>query len=280
MICVVVWYLYYCDPKDDYGIKISELRRFEVKGKVIGEGTKPLICTPLVGKTKDVILAELSAVLIKKPDIIEWRADFFEGIANTNEVIAIAKEIKEIAGNIPIIFTIRSIREGGQPIILSDSEAIELNAAICTGTSVEYVDCELSNTPEHFAQLCNVAHANGVKVIASFHNFRSTPSQDILNQKFAQAELKGADVAKVAVMPQSLEDVITLFSATLEAKRRLKIPVISMSMGGLGAVTRMFGGVFGSSVSFAVGQSSSAPGQVPIEDLNAVFHIVDKSMGV
>lgn len=251
-----------------------------MKAKVIGEGSKPLICTPLVGKTKEIILAELSNVLIKKPDIIEWRADFFEGIANTNEVIAIAKEIKEIVGNIPIIFTIRSIREGGQPIALSDSEAIELNAAICTDTSVEYVDCELSNTPEHFEQLRKVAQANGAKVIASFHNFDCTPSQDVLNEKFTQAELKGADVAKVAVMPQSLEDVITLFSVTLAAKNRLKIPVISMSMGGLGAVTRMFGGVFGSAVSFAVGQSSSAPGQVPIEDLNTVFHIVDRSMGM
>jgi len=52
-----------------------------------------------------------------------------------------------------------------------------------------------------------------------------------------------------------------------------------MSMGGLGAVTRLFGGVFGSSVSFAVGQNSSAPGQVPIEDLNTVFKIISKSIG-
>ena len=250
-----------------------------MKSKVIGEGTKPLVCTPLVGRTKEVILAELSNVLIKEPDIIEWRADFFEGVDNTNEVIAIAKEMKEFAGNIPIIFTIRSIREGGQPITLSDCETIELNSTICTDTSIEYVDCELSNTPEHFEQLRKVAQANGTKVIASFHNFSSTPSKDILNGKFTQAELYGADVAKVAVMPQNLEDVIALFSVTLEAKNRLKIPVISMSMGGLGAVTRMFGGVFGSSVSFAVGQSSSAPGQVPIEDLKTVFHIVGKSMG-
>ena len=95
-----------------------------------------------------------------------------------------------------------------------------------------------------------------------------------------QAELYSADVAKVAVMPQTLEDVLTLFSVTLEAKNRLKIPLITVSMGGLGAVTRMFGGVFGSSVSFAVGQNSSAPGQVPIEDLNTVFKIISKSIGV
>ncbi|AJQ27149.1 type I 3-dehydroquinate dehydratase [Pelosinus fermentans] len=249
-------------------------------GKVIGEGTQPLICTPLVGRNQEIVLAELANVLEKKPDIIEWRADFFEGIANTDEVVTLANKIKGIAGDLPIIFTIRSTREGGQTIPLSDSEAIELNAAICTNTSVEYVDCELSNLPEHFQQLCKVARENSTKVIASFHNFNCTPSKESLEQKFKQAEQYGADVAKVAVMPKTLEDVLTLLSVTLEAKNKLKIPVISMSMGGLGAVTRMFGGVFGSTVSFAVGQSSSAPGQVPIEDLNTVFYIVKKSMGM
>lgn len=251
-----------------------------MQSKVIGEGTKPLICTPLVGTTKEALLVELFNILIKKPDMIEWRADFFEGIANTNQVITIAKEIKEIMGDMPIIFTIRSSREGGQPIPLSDSEAIALNVAICTDTNVEYVDCELSNRPEHFEELRKVAQANGTKVIASFHDFNSTPSKDILMQKIIQSETCGADVAKVAVMPQTLEDVLTLFSVTLEAKNTLKIPVISMSMGRLGAVTRMIGGVFGSTVSFAIGQNSSAPGQVPIEDLETVFQIMEKSMGI
>ena len=250
-----------------------------MKGKVIGEGSQPLICTPLVGINEEAVVVELASVLAKKPDMIEWRADFFQGIANTNDVIALGNKIKEIAGDMPVIFTIRSIREGGQPIPLTDSQAIELNEAICMKTSIEYVDCELSNTLLHFEQLRKVAQEHGKKVIASYHNFSSTPSQEALFQKFTQAETYGADIGKVAVMPQTLEDVLVLFSATLEAKNKLKIPVISMSMGALGAVTRMFGGVFGSSVSFAVGQNSSAPGQVPIEDLEIVFGIMKKTMG-
>lgn len=247
--------------------------------QIIGAGTEPLICTPLVGINQTKILIELANVLEKKPDIIEWRADFFESISNTDQVIGLANIIKEIAGDLPIIFTIRSIREGGQPITLSDSEAIALNKAICSSTSIEYVDCELSNPPEHFQELCKVAHKNGKRVIASFHNFLCTPNRDTLQQKFTQAEEYGADVAKVAVMPKTLEDVLTLFHVTLEAKSRLKIPLITMSMGELGAVTRLFGGVFGSTVSFAIGQDCSAPGQVPIEDLHTVFHIITKAMG-
>jgi 3-dehydroquinate dehydratase-1 len=68
-------------------------------------------------------------------------------------------------------------------------------------------------------------------------------------------------------------------TATREASKKLRIPLISMSMGPLGAVTRMMGGVFGSSLSFAVGAAAPAPGQVPMEDLNTVLAIMQKSMG-
>jgi 3-dehydroquinate dehydratase-1 len=99
-----------------------------------------------------------------------------------------------------------------------------------------------------------------------------------LAAKFLTADQLGADVAKVAVMPRDFDDVLTLLTATRQASKKLRIPLISMSMGPLGAITRLVGGVFGSSLSFAVGAASSAPGQVPIEDLNAVLEILQKSM--
>lgn len=245
----------------------------------IGEGSKPLICTPVVGKTKETIVEELEQVLAKKPDIIEWRADFFQNISDPVQVIAVANLIKEIAGQLPIIFTIRSIREGGQPIPLTDREAIELNAEICRSTTVEYVDCELSNDPAHIQYLRQEATRHGTKIIGSFHNFTLTPSRDELAKKFTAAAQYGLDVAKVAVMPQDLDDVLRLFGATLEAKKRLSIPLITMSMGQYGAISRMIGGVFGSSLSFAVGSKASAPGQIPIEDLQTVLDIVEKTIG-
>ncbi|ATW28329.1 3-dehydroquinate dehydratase [Candidatus Formimonas warabiya] len=246
--------------------------------KMIGASEQPLICTPLVGKKRENVLGELADVLAKKPDIIEWRADFFEEIDQTDRVINLAKEIKEMAGDIPLIFTIRSIREGGQPIPLSDEEAIELNATICRNTKIEYVDCELSNKKEHIQYLRKIAAENGTRIVASYHNFDSTPSQKFIAQKLEEAEQYQLDVAKVAVMPQKLEDVLTLLSVTLEAKNRLKIPLITMSMGKYGAISRMIGGVFGSALTFAVGAKSSAPGQVPIEDLKTVLEVIERSM--
>jgi len=246
---------------------------------LIGQTAKPLICTPVVGETQEKIMAQLAQILEKKPDIIEWRADFFEQIASTDAVVDVIEKIRKAVGDIPIIFTIRSSREGGQPISLQDAAAIELNAEVCRKTSVEYIDCELSNDPEHIRYLRGIATEYGKKIIGSFHNFTLTPGPEELARKFDQAAQYQLDVAKVAVMPQKLEDVLSLLSATLAAKQRLNIPLITMSMGKYGAISRMIGGVFGSSLTFAVGAKSSAPGQVPIADLRTALDIIDRSMG-
>ena len=244
----------------------------------IGQG-KPLICTPLVGNTEETVLIQLAQVLAKKPDIIEWRADFYQDIADTDKVIALGGQIKKAAGEFPVIFTIRSAREGGQSISLTDRQAIELDAEICKQTDIEYVDCELSHQPEDIAFLRDIAHNNNAKIIGSFHNFHATPSLDELAGKFSQARDLKLDVAKVAVMPQNKQDVLTLLQATLEAKSRLDIPLITMSMGKYGAISRMIGGIFGSSLSFAVGAQASAPGQIPIEDLHIIFDILERTIG-
>jgi 3-dehydroquinate dehydratase-1 len=153
-----------------------------------------------------------------------------------------------------------------------------LTAAVCKNTSIEYVDCELSKLPEQITYLRGVAKESGTMIIASFHDFNATPEAAVLLQKFDDAEHYQLDVAKIAVMPQSLEDVLALLSVTLEAKKRCHIPLITMSMGRYGALSRMIGGVFGSSLTFAIGQTSSAPGQIPIEDLRSVMSIIQKAI--
>jgi 3-dehydroquinate dehydratase-1 len=253
-------------------------KAIELHGKPVAGGKFPLICTPLVGCTRDQILAEAQIVLAKKPDLLEWRVDFFEGIANTAEVISVASAIKAAAASIPVLFTRRSIREGGEKISLSEEKVIALYQAVCESGEIDLIDFEMSNDAAHVALVREAARANDIKLVLSFHNFSFTPGLETLGQRFLQAEQLGADVAKVAVMPRNLEDVLTLLGATLSASQKLRIPLISMSMGPYGSLTRLFGWAFGSALTFAVGASSSAPGQVPIEDLNAVLSILQKSL--
>ncbi len=251
----------------------------ELNGQAIAGGKFPLICTPLVGRTLDKLLAELAVVLPKKPDVLEWRVDFFEQIGDVALVIAAAEAIKNAAIGIPLLFTRRSVIEGGEKIALNEAQVIAMYTAVCESKTIDLIDYELANEAANIAQVRAAAKTNGIKLVLSFHNFSYTPGLETLAAKFLSADQLGADVAKVAVMPRDLDDVLTLLTATRAASKKLRIPLISMSMGPLGAITRMVGGVFGSSLSFAVGASSSAPGQVPIEDLNTVLAILQKSMG-
>jgi len=257
---------------------MHRLKHIQLGGHAIAGGKFPLICTPLVGRTFDKLMAELDEVLHKKPDVLEWRVDFFEDIGDATAVIATATAIKNKADKIPLLFTRRSTIEGGEKIALSEAQVIALYKQVCASNCIDLIDYEMANDPANIAQVRASACDNGILLVLSFHNFSYTPGLETLSSKFLLADQLGADVAKVAVMPRDLDDVLTLLTATREASKKLRIPLVSMSMGPLGAITRMMGGVFGSSMSFAVGAATSAPGQVPIEDLETVLAIISKSM--
>lgn len=265
-------------PEADDGNRIATMTKLiELKGKPLGGGKQPLICAPLVGRNREQLLAEVRTVAAKKPDLLEWRVDFFDGIGDSAEVVALAASIRQSAGGIPLLFTRRSIHEGGEPIALTEAEVVQLYRAVCDSGHVDLVDYEMSRDAGDLQQVQQAARANGIPLIMSYHNFNETPDHDFLCQRFRQAEQLGAAVAKVAVMPRTPQDVLTLLGATLQSSQQLGIPLISMSMGGYGALTRMFGWMFGSTVTFAVGASSSAPGQIAIEDLQAVLAMVQKA---
>ncbi|NCP39820.1 MAG: type I 3-dehydroquinate dehydratase [Rhodoferax sp.] len=249
-----------------------------LNGQPIAGDKSPLICTPLVGRTREDILAELTVVIPKRPDVLEWRVDFFKQIGDTAAVIAAASAIKKEANGVPLLFTRRSIIEGGEVITLTEAQVIALYQAVCASGCVDLIDYEMANDMAHIGQIRDAAKTNGVQLVLSFHNFSCTPEPGAIAAKFLQAEQLGADVAKVAVMPKDLDDVLTLLAATRSASKTLRIPLISMAMGPLGAVTRLVGGVFGSSLTFAVGASSSAPGQIPIEDIRLVLTVLQQSM--
>jgi len=253
-------------------------RPIELKNTVLAAGKEPLVCTPLVGADEAAIDRELTAILPKKPDLIEWRVDFFAGIADIDRVVGQGRVIEARAGVIPIIFTRRSTREGGNPITLDEDQVFDLYAAVCRAGCADLFDYELSIEERYFQQAVVLAKETGTALIASFHDFQETPSVDALVAKFVAMEKAGADIAKIAVMPRELRDVLTLLEATLTARNTLSLPIISMSMGAYGSLSRLFGWVFGSSVSFAVGEKSSAPGQVPIEQLNAVVEILQRAL--
>jgi len=250
----------------------------DIRGRRMG-GPTPLICSPLVARTPERLVSESAAVLAKRPDVIEWRVDFFEKVAETTAVLASGRALRAAVGDTPIIFTCRAAHEGGQPIALGAEGITGLYDAVGAAGIVDFVDFELSNPASLVRSVRERTRAHSTRLILSYHNFGYTPGHDQLVERFLEADRLGADVAKVAAMPRDRFDVLTLLSATATAASKARIPLISMSMGPLGVATRMIGGVFGSSLSFAVGEGASAPGQPPIADLVAVFAALARAQG-
>jgi 3-dehydroquinate dehydratase-1 len=256
-----------------------QARPIELKGRPLAGGQMPAVCAPLVGRTRSTLLAEAAAVAAKGPDLLEWRVDFYEGIADLHGVVQLAGELRQAAGAIPILFTRRSQREGGEPIPLDEPQVLALYRAVAASGAVDAVDYEAANDQALLAQLRDVAREHRLALFLSFHDFKGTPPAAELVQRLAQAERLGADVAKIAVMPRSERDVLVLLEATLQASQQLRVPVVSMSMAGLGALTRVCGWAFGSALTFAVGGAASAPGQLPIEDVRAGLALLRRAAG-
>lgn len=246
-----------------------------VKGIAIGEGL-PKVCIPIVGKTSAEILAEVKTAASLHPDLIEWRVDFFEDIEDINKVLSLTENLHHILPDIPIIFTCRVYEEGGYKKI-DESYRFRLIEEVLKSNHVDIIDIELISGKPIIGSLIKLSKMHNVSIIVSNHDFQKTPDKEVIIERLMLAEQYGADIAKIAVMPTNEKDVLTLLDATLEVNKNSSIPLITMSMSGIGVVSRIAGGIFGSSLTFAAGKDKSAPGQIPIDILRESLKIVHDS---
>ena len=248
-----------------------------VRNVRIGEGT-PKICVPIVGITKEEIINEAMSLEAIPKDLIEWRADWFENVFDFEKVCEILKELRTVLKEIPLLFTFRSANEGGELPISAEAYAALNKVAIESG-NVDLVDVEMFSAQEAVEKIIICAHENGVKVIASNHDFEKTPSKEEIIARLQKMQDAGADILKIAVMPRSAKDVLTLLAATQEMTASYATkPVVTMAMSGLGLISRLSGEVFGSAITFGAAKKVSAPGQIPAKDLEKILNILHNSL--
>ena len=248
----------------------------QVKELRLGEGV-PKICVPLVGKTNEQIIEEAKYLKELNLDLVEWRVDHYEYVENLNKVKEALKQLREEIKDLPILFTFRSKKEGGEKEV-SIEYYIELNKEIATTKMVDLIDVELFTGDEAVKDIVTHAHNNNVKVVMSNHDFYKTPDQKEIVNRLCKMQDLGADLPKIAVMPNSTKDVLTLLCATDEmVTEHAKRPIITMSMGGTGLVSRIAGETFGSALTFGAAKKASAPGQIAVQDLYEVLNLIHKS---
>ena len=243
----------------------------------IGAGA-PKIIVPIVGVTKEDIIEEAKTFDSIPIDVVEWRVDWFEGVFDFAKVEDVLKDLREVLGNIPLLMTFRTSKEGGEKAIEPEAYA-ELNIKAAQTGYVDLVDVEIFTGDDIVKKIIDGAHAAGVKVIASNHDFFKTPAKADTIYRLRKMQDMNADIPKIAVMPQNKKDVLTLLAATEEMTTNYADrPIITMSMAGTGVISRLCGEVFGSSMTFGAAKKASAPGQMGVNDLNTVLGLLHSAM--
>lgn len=242
----------------------------QIKDLILKEGN-PKICVPLTGITDYQVLNDLKTLRNLDYDLVELRIDYYENVEDFPKVIELLNKIRKHFTK-PILFTFRTKDEGGMHE-MSEEKYFSLNQHIIESGLIDLVDIELLRNEEKIKDTISLAKKKDVKVIMSNHDFSMTPSKEEIISRLVKMQEYDADITKIAVMPNCEEDVLTLMAATLEMKKEKgDRPFITMSMGSLGVVSRLTGQLFGSCLTFASLNNSSAPGQIKVKNARKILN--------
>ncbi len=191
-------------------------------------------------------------------DILEIRFDFL-GITNPNYAKKLVNEIKSVT-NLPCIATNRIHSQGGK---WSGTEEDRIALLVDIIELVDAIDIELRTSEEIREKVISSAKNAGKTVIVSSHDFNKTPAVDRMKKTIDDCFEAGADIAKLAVMPESMQDVLNLLQVTMYAKA----PVCTISMGDKGKHTRIVAPCYGSVLTYGSVGDAIAPGQLCVDEL-------------
>ena len=270
------------------------MSRLSRLSRLLPDDGRVAVAVATTGATAAACLAQGRAAAEAGADVVELRADLLDAGAGAPARPA-ARDLVRLGGALageagaPVLLTVRTAAEGGGAR-LDDGAYRELLRALAEGLAAlpearrsgagrpaaeagrpearrpAALDIELARG--RTAELVARAHAAGLDAVVSCHDFEATTQDAVMLGRLRAMAEAGADAAKLAVMPRSAHDVARLLGVTARASEELDVPVVTMSMGALGTVSRVSGAVFGSALTFATaGGASSAPGQLPIGEV-------------
>jgi len=191
-------------------------------------------------------------------DILELRIDLL-----SQKPQGVLEELKKLG--LPVIITNRMADQGGS---WQGSEEERIRDLLLFMPLADAVDIELC--AQNRDLVVNKARNSGKTVIISTHDFQKTPDNKVMDGIIRESLEAGADIAKLAVMPGSLCDVLRLLDVTLHAKG----PVCTISMGATGKHSRIIAPVYGSVMTYGYVDTPTAPGQLRIDELKNLLKMI------
>lgn len=135
-------------------------------------------------------------------DVVELRLDALSILDAPNVQNVLCAARAAIGQGVPLLATIRTKKEGGLAD-LTDAAYGELGTAICHSGLADLLDVEASTAPAVIAAIQQQARESSVKTVFSSHNFAETPPTETMVNTLTDMVRRGADIAKLAVMPHT-----------------------------------------------------------------------------
>lgn len=237
---------------------------------------KSNICVPIPIKSANLLefKTRFEKAMKSNPDLIELRYDYID-----NSQLITQKFVKDLLANIapkiPVIFTFRDHKEGGQTKLDKMTQIKILKTLILSQPN--YLDVEMDTEKKYLSEFIDLANQNDVKLIFSHHNFKEAPSYEIIEEQI-QGFLKklkqelGLDsetlekvIIKLVFKANSFRDNLVVLKLCREFSKKIKI--ISFCMGTLGIFSRILCVLNGSFLTYGSMVEETAPGQINIKDI-------------
>lgn len=212
------------------------------------------IAIPIFQAKKEDVIKVAEDCIEKGADVLEFRIDALDN-PNFKDIQEIIEEI-----NFPMIATNRISSEGGS---FKGTEEERIDILLKCAPLVDYVDIELQSDDKYIKQI----HDTGVTTIVSYHDFHKTPEINEI-MYIVEKEQKLGDIAKVAFMPNDLDDTLKILAILSHCEN-----TIAISMSDLGSYTRVMASKFDSPITFAAGTDVTASGQIDIETMKSLLNM-------
>ena len=256
----------------------------QIRNTVFGR-EKPLMAVSLTGTSRDEIANQCAEAVRQQAEVIEWRADYYlaevtdlgEKLMGSElylDMLKIMDDIEILSEGRPMIFTIRTKGQGGM-VDMTDKMIEGVQEFMAQSGIPDLIDVEVRGYKKEYGGIggrllkkrVDMIHAEGVKVILSYHDHDEMISPDEIVMLVGAMNKYGADIYKVAAMARNKREANGLLQATEYLRKRVHKPMVTMAMGEAGKITRVAGGRFGSCMTFGALGKPSAPGQIPAANL-------------
>lgn len=213
---------------------------------------RPSVVAVIVGDA----MAAVEEACRQGADMLEVRMDLV-----SEDPLEVLQTVRRLTA-LPVIATNRIQSEGGS-FEGSEEERAEI---LCQASShADLIDVELRSSI-----LNEVREKVKKPLIISYHDFQSAPKGDELSDIIREMRARGADIAKIAATPATLNDCL----AMLETVANVDFPTCMLGMGDVGRHLRVMAPCYGSVFTYGFITGRTAPGQMRVDELVEALRIL------